>query len=204
MNKKYTDEVFKFFTEDEERFLMMGKIAQHEPNVKRELIQGFWEELKVILKTEFEGKNEDWEVKFSDDFSIFYNKILLCRKEWPRDHNEYPLVSIAIESLFWGNQPFIGVLVIYTNDSYETEGIKELIRRAEQFSDLGIEKKNKWYPVMRDTSLSLVDYERLVDILPAKKSKTIESLILETRRYTEALDGFMKANNYLRAYRKEK
>jgi len=30
MNKKYTDEVFKFFTEDEERFLMMGKIAQHE------------------------------------------------------------------------------------------------------------------------------------------------------------------------------
>jgi len=114
------------------------------------------------------------------------------------------LVSIAIESLFWGNQPFIGVLVIYTNDSYETEGIKELIRRAEQFSDLGIEKKNKWYPVMRDTSLSLVDYERLVDILPAKKSKTIESLILETRRYTEALDGFMKANNYLRAYRKEK
>jgi len=199
MNEKYTKEVFNFFTENQERFITMGKIAQHEPNVRKELIEGFWKKLKARLKKKFEKEN--WSVKFSDDFTVSHNKIMIYREEWPRHYEAFPLITVAFEHLLWRLQPFIGILVFYDNKEYDIEGIKNLMRSSKEFSDLGIDKKGKWYPIRRDTSLSLMDYDRLVDILPEKEEKTMNSLEQEAIRYAEVLDDFMNANDNLKEYR---
>ena len=153
MNEKYNQEVFKFFTEDKNRFLMMGKIAQHESKVKKELIKSFWVELKDQLHKIFNEKNEDWIVEFSEDFTVSHNKIIIYRKKWLPTDDQFPIISTAFEQLASGQQPFIGVIVNINNKSYNVEGIKQHIRNSAKFENLRINTKNKWWPIMRDTAL---------------------------------------------------
>lgn len=205
MNEKYNKEVFEFFTADEDRFLMMGKIAQHEPKVKQELIRGFWEQLKVKLEEHFKAKGEDWVVFLSDDWKAWNTKIVICKKSWYFENHDFPLISVALESLYENNHPFLGILNRrkFYDKKFNIDKIIAEMRATPTIKTLGVaNKKNlSWAIYQHLKRFHLKNYENLVHLVSANAEKTMNFLIPEVEQYTTALEDFMIEHDNLKAYK---
>lgn len=205
MNKKYNKAVFEFFTADEDRFLMMGKIAQHEPKVKKELIQDFWEKLKQKLEKHFKTKSEDWVVRFSDDWNTWNNKIVIYKKDWCFNNHKFPLVCLAFESLYENNHPFLGILNRrkFYDKKFNIDEIIELLRATPTIEALGVvNKKNRSWAIYQHLKrFHLKDHENLANILPNNADKTMAFLIADAESLATALEDFMIEHDNLKAYK---
>jgi hypothetical protein len=203
MNEKYNKEVFQFFTEDEDRFLMMGKIAEHESKVKKELIKSFWKTLEKRLKKQFEAKEGDWVVRTSDNWEFQFNKIVIYRKSWCFNGHGFPLVCVAFESLHENNDPFLGILNRrkFYNEIFDVDLINQKIGKTESLTIFGQDNINTSWAVRRHLNFHLKNYENLANLLPVNAEETISFLIADVELYTAALEKFMKENNNLAAYK---
>ncbi|MFK7948065.1 MAG: hypothetical protein AB8G11_10760 [Saprospiraceae bacterium] len=208
MNKKYNKAVFEFFTEDEDRFLMMGKIVEHQSRVKTELIKFFWEKLQQKLEEKFSDKEGDWIVRFSDDWDFPNNKIVIYKKSWCFYKHNFPLVCVAFESLYQNNHPFLGILsdrIGYGNTSYyDIDKINIKLRATPAINLLGIDDDDFHWSVWQHLNFHLKDFENLANLLPENAEKTINFLIADVERYTIALEDFMIDNDNLKAYKLQK
>lgn len=205
MNETYNKEVFEFFTEDKDRFLMMGKIIEHQSIVKTELILAFWESLKEKLEAYFSAKNEDWIVRFSDNWNCPINKIAIYKKSWCFNKHDFPLVCVAFESLYENNHPFLGILVDrigYGDTGYfKVDKINSALRETSAIMQLGQDDKNTFWPVWQHLNFHLKDFENLANLLPVNAKKTIDFLISDVERYAVALEEFMIENDNLKAFK---
>lgn len=200
MNEKYNEAVFQFFTEDEDRFLMMGKIAQHEPKVRKELVESFWTKLQQELAKKF-SEEAGWVVRFSNDWNMPSNKLMIYKKSWDFYADEFPLISFSFQHLFFGEQPIMGVFVNrerYTKEGYNITKIMERIRsKKEKLAELGINKEADWFATMQNTLLNLSNYDNLTAILPKNEKDTMENLVKKVGEYIADLEEFMERNNDL-------
>ena len=204
MKEKYDEAVFDFFTSDEDRFLMMRKIAQHEPKVRETLVHSFWKKLEQELRKRYYAKNEDWIVRFSDKWSVGDNKLMVYREEWDYFKDSLPLVAVAFEWLYLGRYPFLGIITDrekHMEEGFDIGKIHEDLKTSIKNNPAVVGEKNPWWPISRHTSVNLSSHEQLVGILPGEnESNTISNLIMNVEEYTSALDEFMSNNDNLKGY----
>jgi hypothetical protein len=199
MTNPHKDKIYEFFSTPE-NFETMVKVSKRVDEVSHRVIQEFWDEVIKELKKTFREKDSDWVVNFSDVYKAQYCKVQLYRKSWV--YNDKRVIGFAIQSIHYGDQPFIGTVIDANCKAFDVENIQNETNKIEHPSLYKLKPKGPWWSKTRSLPFGFGQYEDLQHILPSNRDNALATVVNEFVVLVENLEKDVE--RILNANRKNK
>lgn len=169
----YEEEIFKFFTH-EDNFRNMCSVASHYESVKKQLLIEFWNLVRKEIDERIEREKLPWLLKTtSPDIFNDRTKIMLYKTDYPFENN-LPVVAIAVERLATRNWPFLGLWVNSDAQKFDLAGMRGLaVMHNEKIKYIA--DGDSWWPIWENVGINFAQDEEFVRILPGNRDLLAKS-----------------------------
>lgn len=167
----YDKKILEFFS-TEENFINMSKIASHFPNVKRLLLEEFWQLVKNMLIQRNSDHGNKWQIQLTGAFGLPNSKLMLYKRHWA-NLDGVPIIAIAFERMYSDDYPFYGLFLNNNIEGFNHEGIREFAANLETAKDF-YSRDDKDWPLWLESGVDFKDVNDYVKILPVNRTLLAE------------------------------
>lgn len=196
----YEEKMYAFLTEPD-NFRGLVKSVELWDMVREQLLVEFWEMVYEELQR-LPGKNSDWIIECSEDFSESYSSIFLYKQAW---YTEETGVHICVDvTQLVADNPYYGVWIEPQSSLFHTLRIKEALAGSVWIRETGFRQdRNAQWALFKNLDLyNIHEPETLEQLLPTNR----ESLVKEAANtlYSFALEIEEELTQLAEKFRKKR
>lgn len=192
----YDNELFDFLATEENLNALI--IAKNQfPNVRKKLIQDFWNEVKRQIEDGLGENRANWEVILEENITNWFSKLYIKERKVPILENRLPSFIFCWQRLNQ-NFPFFGFWINEQTKSYNIEKVSEYVAtiHRENFSEY--KEYDEWFLIWDGVEeFNLSNDQTLLQIVPSvmnEKAKDFADRLLELFSKTQVHYQFIQNN----------